>query len=275
MAKRYIFAVLSIVVAGLLVFGIYKELDKSKKALLAEVAEKQKVADLVPVWLKTNHEILKLQDDLDTIAELRVKNGCVADTIDQAIECEHYNQRFNSLQAQLQDTVHRLQLANKSPVAIATAVANIKVLAENPSLEVQFKDIQDNMYSNNGKNVDIYGDSNGMQYLVEPATNKVVQFGPAAGPSVTVNYRMTPRLTTAQLKQKAEDYLMKHINDFTQVKNSVDFTYTTTSKDGMAYAFRWNANIKPAREDMAPFVQVVLSPAGDVISFNDTRSLYQ
>lgn len=272
MAKKYALILISLIVVVLLITGIVVELGKSRKELLSEVAEKQKIADMIPVWLKTNHDIIKMQDDLNTLAEYRVKNGCVADTIDQSFDCEGYNQRFNSLQAKFQDTIHTMELRAKSPETIAKATANIKDLAENQTLKVELKDIIDNPYSNNGRNVDIYEDNTGMEYLVDPAYFDIVQMGPAQGSSG--NYRMKPQLTKDQLRKKAEAFLAKHVSDFDQVKNSGDYSYTETSKDGKMLAVRWDYKNKPEGEEMTPFVQVVLSPAGDVMSFNDTRSIY-
>lgn len=274
MVKKYIFVGFGLVVLGLIALGIYKELDKSKKVLSTEVAEKKEIASIIPVWLKTNPELQKIQNDLNTVAEYRAKNGCIEDAPAQSPECDYYNQRNNSLRAQLLDTVHRLQIEGKSPQAVTVATADIRDLAEDLLLEVKITDIQPNPYIYNGKRVDVYSSLNGMQYLVDAATNKVVQFGPAPSPSLETTCRMTPELTHAQLKQKALTYLAKHITDFSQIKSSDNFDYTETSKDNKAWAFRWNSKTKPEGDDMAPFVQVVLSPAGDVMSFNDTRSLY-
>jgi hypothetical protein len=75
------------------------------------------------------------------------------------------------------------------------------------------------------------------------------------------------------LQQKAEEFLSKNVADFDQVKS--DYTLRVTSKEGnVSHAFRWEAKSKPTGEDVVPFVQVVLSPIGEVMSFNDVRSLY-
>jgi ABC-type antimicrobial peptide transport system permease subunit len=274
MYKKYLFIVLAVIILALVVFGIYKELGKSKTVLLSEVAEKQKITDVIPVWLRTNSEIQKIQNDLNTITEYRAKYGCATDAPSDVAQCEHYNQRFDQQFALMQDTVHRLNIENKSPAVMAVAIANIKDLAENQSLQIKLVDIKDNPYSSNGKNVDIYRDNKGMEYMVDSATNKVVEFIFSPTPQQDAPYRMTPQISRAQQRQKAEAFLTKHVSDFNQIKNSGNFTYTESSKDNTITAFRWDSNVKLAGGDMVPFTQVVMSPAGDVISFNDTRSLY-
>jgi len=275
MIKKYILIIIGLLVLVLAVFGIYKELNKSNQSVVAGVAERQMVSAVIPVWLKTNKDVLKIQDELNTLADYRAEYDCMTDEPSNVPQCEHYNQRFDQQFAMLQDTVHRLNIENKSPKAMAAAIANIKDLAEDQSLQIHLVDIKDNPYSNNGKNVDMYYDSKGMEYMVDAATNKVVEFVFAPTPPMESSYRMTPRLRNSQLKQIADAYLTKHISDFSQVKISSDFVYTESSKDGLTYAYRWEAKTKPAGEDMPPFIQLVVSAAGDNMSFNDTRSLYQ
>jgi hypothetical protein len=258
MTKKYALIILCVIVLGAVIFGIYKELDKGKKSLVSEVAEKQKIADAIPVWLKGNKDVQKIQDDLNTLADYRAEYGCMTAAPNEVVECEHYNQRFDQQFANLQDTVHRLQIENKSQIAIAAATANIKDLAEDQSLQVTFTDIRDNLYTGDGKNVDIYRDSKGMEYSVNPATNKVVSFSFSPTPPQGSPYRMTPHLSRDQIWQKAEAYLSKHVSDFGKIKNSSDFIYTESSKDGLVHAFRWEANTKPAGEDIPPFIQLVV-----------------
>ena len=155
---------------------------------------------------------------------------------------------------------------------MAVVIANIKDLIENQSLQIKLVDIKDN--SSNGKNVDIYRDNKGMEYMVDSATNKVVEFVFAPIPPQEAPYRMTPQISRAQQWQKVESYLTKHVSDFNQIKNNDNFTYTESSKDNTIVAFRWDSKVKLPGGDMVPFIQVVMSPAGDVMSFNDTRSLY-
>lgn len=274
MLKKYLLIGLCVVIAGAAVFGIYKELVKSNQSLVAEVAEKKEIASMIPVWLRPEADVQKIQNELNTLAEYRARYGCTTGSPSEVVECEHYNQRFDQMRAELLDTIHRLQIEKKSPVAVAAATASIRDLAEDPTLEVKITNILANPYINNGKRVDQYSAPNGMKYLVDAATNKVVEFTFESTPPQEAPYRMTPQISRAQQRQKAENYLVKHVSDFNKVKNSGDYTYTESSKDNRIAAFRWDSNTKLPGGDMVPFIQVVISPAGDVMSFDDTRSLY-
>ncbi|MCL5775111.1 MAG: hypothetical protein M1333_02770 [Patescibacteria group bacterium] len=273
--KKYVFIGFAIIIAVALAFGFYKELNRSKQSLVAEVTEKKEIASMIPVWLRPEPDVQKIQSELDTLAEYRAKYYCTTDSPSDVAQCEHYNQRFDQQRAELLDTVHRLQIEKKSPTAVAAATANIRELADNPSLEVKITNILANPYIANGKRVDKYSAPNGMQYLVNAENNQVVEFTFEPAPQQEAPYRMVPQISRAQQRQKAESYLAKHISDFYKVKNGSGFTYTESSKDNRIAAFRWDSNIKLPGGDMVPFIQVVVSPAGDIMSFNDTRSLYE
>ena len=93
------------------------------------------------------------------------------------------------------------------------------------------------------------------------------------GPDSKIQFASAPRLSADELRSKAEGFLEQKVEGFDQIKTS--YSSREMSKPGnMSYAFRWEAKSVPQGEEMVPFVQVVLSPAGDVMSFNDTRSLY-
>lgn len=80
MLRKYLFIGVCIVVAGAAVFGIYRELKKGEKALVVQVAENQKIADVIPVWLRGNAEVQKIQSDLNSLAGYRAEYGCLTDT---------------------------------------------------------------------------------------------------------------------------------------------------------------------------------------------------
>ena len=267
--KIYIAA--GVVVLAMVGVAIYKHVRQFTFTSVLYTNEKQTAADSIPVWMRNLPEIKKISDNMDVVIESQYQHNCISNPrpLDK-IECDSLAQRRDSLNQQLQNEIHNLNLQNKSQAVIDAAIANIKNQRENQALQVQLKDITDNPYSDNGKNVDIYRDDYGMEYMVDAATNQVVQFAP--GPNSSIGFKQTPKLSQIQIKQKAIAYLTKHIADFSKVRT--DFTYSDSIKpDGATYAFRWDG--KAQGRNMAPFIQVVLSPGGDVESYNDTRSLYQ
>lgn len=270
--KTVLSIIIFVCITAVLAVAINRHYKQNKFTSVLYSMDKQKAADSIPVWMRGFPQIKKIAGDMDTVIEYQYQHNCISNLHPfDRVDCDSLAQRRDSLNKQLQDEIHTLNLQNKSQTVINAAIAGIKNIRGDQSLQVELIDIRDNSYSNTGKNVDVYKDSKGMEYLVDAGTNNVVQFAPSSGSSAV--FKQTPILSQSKLEQQAEDFLGKNIANFAQVKT--DFIYSTMTKPGNAnYAFRWESKTKPAGEDMAPFVQLVVSPAGDVISFNDTRSLY-
>ena len=219
----------------------------------------------------TSEKIESLKTSLDKTAQYELAHGCTTtDQFGRKEFCEESKQKVDSLHAQLVTEIRKLE--QRSALAIAAVTANIRTLAGDPALEVSFDSTASDPYTaGGGVRIEQYRDAKGFVYLVNPADNKVIQMGP--GPGSKIEFTVSPKLSLDKLRAKAENFLAEKIDGFNQVK--ADFKYREMSKPGnMSYAFRWEAKSVPQGEELAPFVQVVLSPAGDVMSFNDTRSLY-
>jgi hypothetical protein len=219
----------------------------------------------------TSEKVEALKIDLDKTAQYELAYGCTtADKFGRKEFCGESKQKVDALHAQLVAEVRKLE--ERDPAAVATVVANIQALAGDSNLAVEFDSTASNPYTaNDAVRIEQYRDAKGFMYLVNPSTNKVIQMGP--GPGSKIEFAATPKLTLEELRSKAESFLAGKVEDFDTVK--AGFSYREMSKPGnMSYAFRWEAKSIPADEELKPFVQVVLSPAGEVMSFNDTRSLY-
>lgn len=262
--KNYVIGAGILAVAAGLAIGIAGGFQAGKASPVS--AAVQTVADPL-----TNEKVEALKADLDKIAQYELAYGCTTtDKFGRKEFCGESKQKVDSLHAQLAAEVRKIQ--QRDPAAVAAVVSNIRVLTGDSNLAVEFDSSAANPYTvGNLLRIEQYRDAKGFVYLVNPATNKVVQMGP--GPDSKIQFAASPRLTTDQLRGKAQNFLAGKVDGFDQVKS--DFSYREMSKPGnMSYAFRWEARSVPAGEEMAPFVQVVLSPAGEVMSFNDTRSLY-
>lgn len=219
----------------------------------------------------TNEKIESLKADLDKVAQYEMEYGCTTtDKFGRKEFCGESKQKVDALHDQLATEVRKLQ--ERDPAAVAAVVSNIRQLTGDSNLAVEFNSSAANPYTVDSQvRIEQYRDSKGFVYLVNPATNKVVQMGP--GPDSKIQFAAAPRLSTDELRNKAEAFLEQKVEDFDQIK--ISYSSKEMSKPGnMSYAFRWEAKSVPQGEELAPFVQVVLSPAGDVMSFNDTRSLY-
>jgi len=219
---------------------------------------------------RTNEEIERLKAELDRVTQYEVAYGCMnRNRFGQPELCGASKARVDAIHERLAQAIREFD--RRDATAVAAVVARIRELSEDPTRAVAFQGTSANPYTNTGKRIELYRDTAGLDYWVDPTGNTVVQFGP--GPNSSIAFAQTGSRSPAELRGIAERYLRAHISDFAHVQS--DFAFQSSSKPGGAsYAFRWQASSKPAGEDVAPFVQVVLSPAGEVMSFADTRSLY-
>lgn len=222
----------------------------------------------------TNAAIEEIKAELDSVAQYETAYGCMTfGKFNQPELCGASKERVDALHAKLIAEVQKLELSERTSEGIASAKANIQELNGSAASEISFQGTSANPYTNVVKRIEHWADPKGFDYWVDPATNKVVQFGPGPDSKIAFERDGSKSLSNDQLRQIAEEYLSKNVADFDQIK--ADFSYKTMSKPGNAtHAFRWESKSKPKGEDVIPFVQVVLSPIGEVMSFADVRSLY-
>ncbi len=222
---------------------------------------------------ETNEKIEKLRTELEKTAEYEVAYGCTEnDQFGEIVLCGKSKEKVDKLHDELINEFRKHQI--RSPKEVEVVKKNIRSLRSDETLELTFQGTFSNLYAEKSKKkTEDYRDNKGFEYMVDISTNKVIQYGP--GGNSRIEFSNTPRLSMKQLQDKAEKYLAKNIPDFDQVKKT--FKSESGSKgdeNSTSFAFRWNAPAKVNGEDMLPFVQVVMSAGGDIMSFNDTRSLY-
>lgn len=256
------------VIAGL-ALGVVSGFTASK----GEITNAQ-VASVQVAGPNTNEKIEQLKTELESVAQYEQAYGCTeVNKYGQKEFCANSKARIDALHRQLVDEVLKQELSQRSPEAIAAVKARIQQLA-GASVELTYQGNSSNPYTTASQDrVEHWIDSKGFDYWIDLATNKVIQVSPAPDSKIAVERDGSKSLSMDILKRKAEDFLSKNVADFDQVKT--DFKFRETSKPGnVSHAFRWESSTKPEGAEMAPFVQVVLSPIGEVMSFNDTRSLY-
>lgn len=221
----------------------------------------------------TNAAIESIKAELNSITQYETAYGCLTfGRFGQSEFCGVSKERVEALENKLTEEVHALELSHRSSEALARVRDNIEALSER-KVEITFEGTSVNPYTNTVKRIEHWRDDKGFLYLVDPANNGVVQFGPAPGSKIPFERDGSKSISEVELHAKAEAYLSKHVADFDSVK--ANFSFRTMSKPGgVSHAFRWEAESTPIGEDVAPFVQIVLSPVGEVMSFNDVRSLY-
>lgn len=235
-------------------------------------------AQTVPVRVSgsyTNERIESLKAEMDSVAQYEKAYGCTEiNKYGNTEFCDNSKIRVDTLHQQLVDELHKQELSMRSPEAIDAVKARIKSFAGDSSEEITFEGTSGNPYtSTTAKRIEHWLDSKGFDYWVDIETNQIVQFAPAPNSKIAFERDGSKSLGADALRRKAEEFLSKNVADFNQVK--ADYKFRQTSKPGsVSHAFRWESPSKPEGEEMSPFVQVVLSPIGEVMSFNDTRILY-
>jgi hypothetical protein len=268
MYKRYVG--IGVIVLGLVVGAVWGFVITAGNRTLAKDTLAKEV--FVPGSM-TNAKIEKLKAELEQTKEYEKAYGCVENTVgNEKILCGVSKERVDRVYDQLMWEIKNSQ--KRGDDQMAKVKAAIRAIKEDPLLEVDFNSNFANPFTEkNQKRIESYKDTKGFEYWVDPTNNSIVQFGPGGNSKVT--FRENPKLSQKQLRDRVEKYLEKNIQDFASVQKT--YVFETGSKGDaadMTYAFRWNAPAPVNGEDMAPFVQVVVSSAGDIKSFSDTRSLY-
>ncbi len=222
----------------------------------------------------TNETIESLKSELERIVEYEMAYGCVEFTENKEPKfCGDSKKRIDNLESQLTDELHKLELGQKSSEQITLLENTIRTLSGQSSSVITFQGTSNNPYTKTQKRIEHWKDQKGFDYWVDSNTNQVVQFGPGPDSIFTFERDGKKSLSQTELKSIAENYLSKNIKNFDELKKQLNFRQM--SKPGNAtHAFRWEAKTMPTGEEILPFIQIVLSPTGEVISFADIRSLY-
>lgn len=218
-----------------------------------------------------NPTIEALKAELERVTQEELAKGCVGrdPQTGQMVLCNSSKERVEAIHARLVEET--LKAEQREPEAVARVSARIRALRDDPSLSVFFQGTSANPYLVTSRRMEIYQDDRGMMYFVDPATDEVFQFGP--GPNSKVEFCLSPRLGVDELRQRAESFLGKNVPAFQQIQKN--WVYSESAKGETSYLFRWEAPRVSAGEKMQPFVQVVLAPCGEIMSFSNTYSLGQ
>lgn len=217
----------------------------------------------------TNPTVEALKAELEKATQEELAKGCVerGSKTGQPVFCGSSKGRVEAIHARLVEET--LKAEQREPETVARVIARIRALREDPSLEVFFQGTSENPYLVTSHRMEIYQDDRGMMYFVNPATDEVFQFGP--GPNSQVEFCLSPSLDVDKLRQRAESFLSKNLPGFQQIQEN--WAYSESAKGGTSFIFRWEAPGASAGEKMQPFVQVVLAPCGEIMSFTNTSNL--
>lgn len=219
----------------------------------------------------TNTEVETLKAQLEEAVSREIANGCTQPARQGSNElmlCGESKARISALEERLTQAVYAHQ--KRSPEEVRKVEANIRALAGKGDVSLSFTGSAVNPYVQNEKRIEFYLGSDGNSYWVNPAANEVVQFGAAGKGSEPKG----TRLSEEELKSIAVSFLAKNVPNFAEVQGSYQYQLNDCRKDDSVCSFRWEQSASTDKNNMSPFVQVVVQTDGSIGSFTNTQSLY-
>ncbi len=259
--KKYYILIGVIILVGLLVVVLYDLHERDNTARLLD--ESSKTFKDVQA-----ERIADLKKQLADAKQYELDNGCVQKNSEgEFIYCGQSQERINSLERQLADEIEKSHHPDATRLSAVTTL--VRELQNDPALQLTFQTRTRSSYAEGPSQIETYRDSKGVVYEIDLYSTQIVQFGP--GPNSDIVYHATPKLSMEQLRQRAEDFASKYVSNFTQIRATFNLTETTKADQSLTVSFfRWEAKEIPVGDQQKPFVQVGLSPAGDIVSFTNT-----
>ena len=144
-----------------------------------------------------------------------------------------------------------------TPDNYESAVKNIRTIIGDSQILLHYMSTEKNPNANL-REVYVFRDDDGGEYQVDTKTNQVIQF---IRRNVSVNSESSKSFD--EIKQLAEAFATK--NSLYFVKYSNELVYSTATKDGPIFSFRWD--LRPSTQIMPPFLQVILNSNGQIVSY--------
>lgn len=154
---------------------------------------------------------------------------------------------------------------------VAAARAVIRTMRDDAQLTARFMTCAPNPYAEEAQlTVDIYADSNGTEYWIDRANDRLIHAGPRTGSDQVASATGSgERRSVAELRAVAMSHVVRAVPDFMARRSSLHPLEDNVRRD--LYFFRWDDFSRPLGEsDMPPFVQVAVHADGRFSSFTDT-----
>jgi hypothetical protein len=145
--------------------------------------------------------------------------------------------------------------------------ATIRAFRSDPELVVTYLATAQNPYRDSA-DIDIYDDTHGFEYWVDPANGRLVHAGPRAGvPSIPVACEESARLGVGKLREIATAIVTAQVPDFPE--RLAGFHPYEDNRRNQIFFFRWEE--RGVHEfDLPPFLQVGLHADGALACFTNT-----
>lgn len=211
----------------------------------------------------------EMLSSLDTASRREAQDGCVED--DGRGGRRLCGDSAKRAKAMHDDVVDAIDAFGARPKEMReTALARIRSFRKNAALRVDYRSTGPNPYADDdGRRIETYVDDHDFEYWIDPANDVLVQVGPGPDWHPAAPKAGTERLSVAELRAKAEAFILAELPDFKERKPS--FHPLEDNKGKQTYFFRWDDFSTPVKETgMPPFVQVALNADGSLASYTNT-----
>jgi hypothetical protein len=211
----------------------------------------------------------EMLSSLDAATEREAAEGCVED--DGAGGKRFCKDSAKRARATHDDAVNAVDaLTARPPEQRGGAIARIRAFRKHASLALQYRSTGPNPYADDAtKRIETYVDDDDFEYWIDPANDALVQVGPRPDRHPATPKAGQDRLGVAELRAKAEAFVIREIPDFAERKPTLH--PLEDNKNRLVYFFRWDDFSTPVKETgMPPFVQVALFADGSLASYTNT-----
>lgn len=162
------------------------------------------------------------------------------------------------------------RLRARSPELRGGAQENIRKFRGRRDLVLSYQATSSNPYQDDGSVIETYVDDENNEYWIDPATDLLVQMGPAASADPAPHKtRPEDRRPVAELRKTALALLETNVPSFAGRRSSLH--PLEDNKNREIYFFRWDDFSAPLKEsELPPFVQAAFYADGRLASFTDT-----
>jgi len=214
-------------------------------------------------------KVKQLVNRLNAVVQQELTGGCVRDAGNGRREfCSESKKKVAEAHDQAASASDQLR-ARPSELR-GGAERNIRRFRGHQDLVLTYQATSSNPYRDDDTVIETYVDNEANEYWVDPATDLVVQVGPAASADPAPHKtRPEDRVAVADLRQAALDLLEANVPNFAGRRSSLH--PLEDNKNREIYFFRWDDFSAPLKEsELPPFVQVALYADGSLASFTDT-----
>lgn len=229
------------------------------------LAASQPQSPMVPSPAKVKQLVARLND----VVRQELAGGCLQDDgRGNKKFCGDSRKKVAAAHAEAAEADDRLR--SRPAELRGGAEGNIRRFRGRNDLALTYQATSSNPYRDDGAVIETYVDDETNEYWIDPATDLLVQMGPAASADPAPHKtRPEDRLPVADLRNAALALLEANVPSFAGRRSSLH--PLEDNKNREIYFFRWDDFSSPLKEsELPPFVQAAFYADGRLASFTDT-----